>query len=38
MMRYSNHWFASEIALRRDLFGRKTVSEISGSSVRIANV
>jgi hypothetical protein len=37
-MRYSNHGFAASIALRRALFVRNRVSEISGSSVRIAKV
>ena len=38
IMRYSNHWLESPMALRRALLGTKMVSVISGSSVRMANV
>jgi len=37
-MRYSNQGVASSMALRRALLGIKTVSVISGTSVKIANV
>jgi hypothetical protein len=36
MTRYSNQGAASSIALRKGLLGMKTVSVISGSSVKIA--
>jgi len=38
MTRYSNHFSASAMALRRALLGVNSVSVISGSSVRIARV
>jgi len=38
IMRYSNQGVASSMAVRRALLGIKTVSVISGTSVKIANV